>query len=75
MQEYHSILVPSTNLLSICECKSNFFSVIIPEPTRKLYGRSVEWSVVEADFTYIEKCIKLLLVILSFRKNFENWSL
>jgi len=59
MQENYFILVTSTNLLSLYRCKSNFFPVKIPNSHVKyIYGRSVERSVVEADFTYIKNALK-----------------
>jgi len=58
MQENHCILVNSTNLLLLCQSKSEDFPAIFSKPTRILYGSSAEWSTVEADVTYINKYIK-----------------
>jgi len=60
MQENHCILVNSTNLLLIGQSKSEDFPTIFSKLTSILYGSSAEWSTVEADVTYINKCIKEL---------------
>jgi len=57
MKEYHWILVTSTNLLVLCKCKSYIFTVNLSKPPRIHYVRSVEWSTVVADITYINKYI------------------
>jgi len=60
MQENHCILVNSTNLLLLCQSKSEIFPVNLSKPTRTLYGSSAEWSTVEAHITNINKYIKKL---------------
>ena len=58
MQESHYILATSTTLLSLCKYKSDFIRINLSKPIRKIYGRSVECSTVEEDFTNINKYIK-----------------
>jgi hypothetical protein len=60
MQETLCTLANSTNLSLSCQWKLDVFPVNLSKPTRILYGRSVDWSTVEADVTYINKCIKEL---------------
>jgi len=66
MQENYCILITSTNLVLLCQCKSDIFPVNLSNPTRIPYGSSVEWSTVEANVAYINKYIKEFLDISSF---------
>jgi hypothetical protein len=68
MQDNYYILVTSTNLLLLCQCKSDNFPVNVSYPTLILYGSSVEWSTVAADVAFIEKYIKEFQNILSLKK-------
>ena len=66
----YCISVNSTNLLLLCQSKSQIFPVNLLKPTCKLYGRRVELSTFEGDLIYINMYIKEFKDILSCRKQF-----
>jgi hypothetical protein len=68
MQETHCILVTLTALLRIFkyEYKADIFPVNLAKPTHILFGRSLEWSTLEADVTYTNNFNKKFLNIYIF---------